>query len=120
MAVGIQAGMALGQLLDANHVQLLQLERTRAHFLTLQLARVVSNSACLQAIIAVANVLTSMVSSFCCACLLCCLTLIYVQFANDARVGGTPPCYPDNVAFPAVFMKTLKQFKGQGAGLPIQ
>ena len=61
MAVGIQAGMALSQLLDANHVQRHKLERTRAHFLTLQLARVVSNSACLQAIIAVSNVLTSMV-----------------------------------------------------------
>ena len=39
------------------------------------------------------------------------------QFAN---VPGDPPCYPDNVAFPELFMKTLKQFKGQGAGFPIQ
>ena len=43
-----------------------------------------------------------------------------LQFANNARVGGAPPCYPDNVAFPELFMKTLKQFKGQGAGIPIQ
>ena len=39
------------------------------------------------------------------------------QFAN---VPGSPPCYPDNVAFPELFMKTLKQFKGQGAGIHIQ
>ena len=43
-----------------------------------------------------------------------------MQFANNALVGGAPPCYPDNVAFPELFMKTLKQFKGQGAGIPIQ
>ena len=44
---------------------------------------------------------------------------MYMQFANNAHVGE-PPCYPDNVAFPELFMKTLKQFKGQGAGIPIQ
>ena len=55
----------------------------------------------------------------CLACLLG-LTLMHVQFANDVRKLHRPPCYPDNVAFPEVFMKTLKQFKGQGAGIPIQ
>ena len=114
--------MALGELLDANALQRIQLECTRTPFLSLQLTRVVSNGRCLQAIIAVANVLTSLVSAF--AALvrwarLLGLTLMCAQFANNARVGSAP-CYPDNVAFPELFMKSLKQFKGQGAGVPIQ